>query len=145
MSNEFDPTETEAEDVLEIDLGDQAEQVKFKGGENYQFTVSNVEPHTSAAGNKSLKWTLRFPDVNNWSAYHYTGLTREGVWKTEEIAVALGLAKKGEKYIHSKRNAIGRRGLAKMKLETYEGKERGKVDKVLPHPKGPIDDSVVPF
>lgn len=135
--SEFDPTEIPEDDILDIDLSNQQERKQFVDGQIYTFIVENVEQKVAkSSGNPQLMWTLRFPDVNNRTVKHYTGLTDTSIWKTEEIVVALGLAKKGEKVSIAKRQCVGRRGSAKMKLEDYEGKSFGKVDKVMPHKDG---------
>jgi hypothetical protein len=145
--NDFDPTETEAEDVLELDLGDQPEKQQFKEGD-YEFIVDSysIAPAKSS-GDKQITWVLRFPSVNNWTIKHYTGLTHTRIWSTEQIVVALGLAKAGEKMVLDKRKTIGRRAMAKIVLEQGQDGDRmwPKVKKVFPHKDGPVDPNALTF
>lgn len=146
--NDFDPTETEADDLLELDLGDQPERPQWKEGE-YEFIVDSysVGPAKSS-GDNQITWVLRFPSVNGWTIKHYTGLTKTRIWSTEAMVVALQVGKAGEKIVLNKRQTIGRRAIAKVVMEPgNDGSDKmwPKIKSVKPHPKGAVDPDSAPF
>lgn len=145
--SEFDATAIPEDEIFEVDLN--AESKSFNGwkAEKVEAFISTIEFGTSkSSGNPMITWTYRVPSVNNWTIKHYTVTSGEGKWKAQEAIIAADLGKEGEKTTLVKRNCIGRRVMIQIKLEEYNGKMQGKVDKVLPHKDGAVvkDDSL-PF
>lgn len=147
MSNEFDASVVPDDEVIDIDLeGVEGKSRSSWEAKEYDAFIDNVEQQTSQAGNPMLVWTLRFPEVNNWTLKHWTVLTGEGKWKVQEILVAAELGEPGSKITFNKRQAIGRRVRVKIKLEEYNGKQQGKVNFVNKHKEGAVvKDSKLPF
>lgn len=143
--NEFDPTEIPTDDILEIDLGAQAERPQWKAGKVELFVDGYSVGPAQSSGKDQITWVLRAPSVNNWTFKHYTGLSDTSIWNTEAILVALGLAKPGDKVVLNKRQTLGRRFMAEIEMREYNEKFYPKIKKCFPHPKGPVDTDAAPF
>lgn len=128
---------------IDIDLSTVQDRIEWKDKTDYTFFVDSLEVGDSKnSGRKQITWKLKCPDVNNWSLKHYTGLDDAGIWATEEILIALGLATKGEKLTLPKRKAIGRRLTGYVILEEYNGRMSAKIKKIKPHKQGPVPDDL---
>jgi hypothetical protein len=135
------------EDIITLDLstarGNDEDRYLLPDGE-YEVDCTDVVQDVSKSGNPMLVFhfvtgaehkglRLREYCVTQGSAIFKLGLTLE----------ALGLGKAGEVVKFKKSEAIGRRCIAKLKAEEYNGKRSSKIDRLKPHPKGPRDPNAV--
>jgi hypothetical protein len=137
------------DDEIEFDGSDleQRTLVQWKDKAEYTAYVTEAKKGLSSAGNPMIIWTLKFPDVNNWTLDHYTVTQGDGKFKLAEIVKALGLGKEGEKIKFKLKDAKRRQCRVKIKMEEYDGKPRAKVAFINPHAKGPNinDEENLPF
>jgi hypothetical protein len=119
------------EDIITLDLstarGNDEDRYLLPDGE-YEVDCTDVVQDVSKSGNPMREYC-----VTQGSAIFKLGLTLE----------ALGLGKAGEVVKFKKSEAIGRRCIAKLKAEEYNGKRSSKIDRLKPHPKGPRDPNAV--
>ena len=114
----------------------------------YAVRVTNVNKEESKAGNPMFVWDFEVCDGghNGHSMRVWTAMTPAALWKLSETVEALGLGENGQAVKFSKQKALGRRALAQVTAEEYNSKWNSKIQKLLPHPDGPImDDTDIPF
>ena len=112
----------------------------------YAVRVTNVNKEESKAGNPMFVWDFEVcegPHTGH-SMRVWTAMTPAALWKLSETVCALGLGDEGQAVKFSKQKALGRRALALVEAEEYNKKWNSKIQKLLPHPEGPIMDDI-PF
>ena len=112
----------------------------------YAVRVTNVNKEESKKGNPMFVWDFEVCDGEHTghSGRVYTALTPAALWKLSETVEALGLGENGQAVKFSKQKALGRRAMAQFEAEEYNEKWNSKIQKLFPHPEGPIMDDV-PF
>jgi len=113
---------------------------------DYVVSVVDVNKETSKAGNPMFVWDMEVAegDHQGHSMRVFTALTPAALWKLSETVEALGLGEAGQSVKFSKEKALGRRCVAAVLAEEYNEKWNSKIDRLSPHPEGPISDDV-PF
>ena len=112
----------------------------------YAVVVTDVNKEKSKAGNDMFVWDMEIPegDHEGHTLRIYTALTPAALWKLSETVEALGLGEAGQSVKFSKKKAHGRRAIAKVVAQEYNDKWNSNIDKLFPHPEGPISDDI-PF
>tara|TARA_Y100000593_G_C4240794_1_gene302033 strand:+ start:430 stop:891 length:462 start_codon:yes stop_codon:yes gene_type:complete len=112
----------------------------------YAVRVTNVNKEESKAGNPMFVWDFEVCDGphTGHSMRVYTAMTPAALWKLSETVESLGLGENGQAVKFTKQKALGRRALAQVEAEEYNKKWNSKIQKLFPHPDGPIMDDI-PF
>lgn len=117
----------------------------------YGFKVVEFNKKFSNAGNKMAEIKLELDEsAQFWKVYDYLVLTDRNAWKLATFFESVSLKKKGEALDKMPWDKVlGASGRVKIKHETYDGKERCKVDRyvVSEAAKAPTASSMsdVPF
>jgi len=97
----------------------------------YPFRVKNAEEVTSKNGNEMIRLTL---EVNgSLELIDHLVFTPNAFWKIDQFRIATGekLGKPGSDASLEADDCIQRKGLVAINVETWEGRERNKVNEYL--------------
>lgn len=143
----FDPTAHDDEDEIVVDLSTQTSQEDrylLPDGE-YEVTCTDVVKEVSKSGNPMLVFHFQTGAENKGLRLReYCVTSGAAAFKLGIAIEALGLGKAGASVSFKKSQAIGRRCIAKLKADEYNGKKSSKIDRLKPHPKGP-EQEAAPF
>lgn len=125
------------EAAFEADLSEETGKVIPEG--EYEVVCFDVERKVSSTGNPMFVWKFKAPGKGrNFEFTYYTALSKAAMFKVAETLSALGVGKPGEKVSFTKRQVIGRRAIAVVKTEEFNGSEGSKIGRLKPHPQGPV-------
>jgi hypothetical protein len=136
----YDPTEAAIEDdEITVDLGavkSNEDRYVLPDGD-YEITCTDVFRDVSKSGNPMLVFHfVTRADQKGLRLREYCVTEGPAQFKLGICVEALGLGKAGEQVSFKKSQAIGRRCVAKLKAEEYNGKRSSKIERLKPHPKG---------
>tara|TARA_Y100000114_G_C11731026_1_gene313590 strand:+ start:556 stop:1008 length:453 start_codon:yes stop_codon:yes gene_type:complete len=136
---------SEAQSSTKKPANDDPKRYCIPDGE-YAVRVTNVNREESKAGNPMFVWDFEVCDGphTGHSMRVYTAMTPAALWKLSETVESLGLGENGQAVKFTKQKALGRRALAQVEAEEYNKKWNSKIQKLFPHPDGPIMDDI-PF
>lgn len=139
----YDPEDYNVDnDVIEFDFTDDT------GGRippgDYEAVLASVEKgYTKTDGCPKYDWTFFVIDKRADGFQPrplVTKLAPNTKWTFRLVVSALGLGQPGQKGRFSKEQAVGRRCIIRLVDDEYNGQISSKIDRVMPHPKGPILD-----
>jgi len=125
---------------FEIDLSDVPESGFYVEPGEYGVKVIGCEKGMSKAGKPMITWEVALLDgprpgmqLKTW-----TVLTPEAMWKVADFFEALGVGKRGDKLTIDPTKIIGRRAIAVVQDDEYNGKTVSRLQSLLAHPEGPV-------
>lgn len=135
------PFSSPAEDeVIEITIPEGAESGQIPKGDQYIGRLMGVIQETSkGSGNPMLTWAFEMyeGEFAGMDFTMWTPLTDNAIWKLSDTLTALGVKWEPGTKVRIDPKAL-KNTLVRMDIkdDTYEGRTRSKLNKILPHPDG---------
>jgi hypothetical protein len=100
-------------------------------GTEVEFHVENASERESANGNEMIELELRIPNGAGKGPLVFDNLTfvPKSYWKVDAFRLATGeTLVPGQKVVLNAVDCVDRKGRAVLKVETWQGKSRNKID-----------------
>ncbi len=138
----LDPEGTSGEDKIEYDYSEEVGG-KVPAGEYTMVLMDITTGFTREKAAPKIDWHFQvWDDKSQYDGFRpfplVTVKSPQALWKEREVVSALGLGLGGQKGTFRKGDAVGRRVIASLVDDEFRGEVRSKIDRVRPHPDGPI-------
>jgi hypothetical protein len=101
----------------------------------YTFICIDAVEKTSQAGNTTIELQLMVKEANGDNEvriFDHLTFTPKSTWKIDDFRAATGeILVKGQRSRFESEDCIDRQGKVRLKIETFEGRERNKVEEYL--------------